>query len=124
MAHLLEAGTVTVNDHMCTFSEPKGIWGGIKQSGIGRSHGLYGMLNLVNIKLQSHDFKRKKSQIWWFPYDKGMTSFLKKSLLLVHHERIGTKLKAMLALSPFITRLTSGLPLSNVIKAIPRFFKK
>lgn len=124
MSDHLEAGTVTVNDHMCSFSEPKGIWGGIKQSGIGRSHGLYGMLNLVNIKLQSHDFKRNKSQIWWFPYDKEMTPFLKKSLVFIHHDRIGTKLKAMLALSPFITRITSGLPIANFIKAIPNFFKK
>jgi len=124
MADHLEAGTVTVNDHMSTFSEPKGIWGGVKQSGIGRSHGLYGMLNLVNIKLLSHDFKRKKRQIWWFPYDRKMTPFLKKSLVLIHHERISTKLKALLGLSSSMTRIISGLPLSNVIKAIPKFFKK
>jgi succinate-semialdehyde dehydrogenase/glutarate-semialdehyde dehydrogenase len=124
MAQMLETGTVTINDHMCTFSDPKGIWGGIKQSGIGRSHGWYGLLNLVNIKLLSQDFKRKKNQLWWFPYEEGRVPFLKTSLTIVHHERTGAKLKAMFALFPFITRIAADLPLSNVIKSIPRFFKK
>ena len=124
MADRLEAGAVTVNDHMCTFSEPKGIWGGVKQSGRGRCHGQYGLLNLVNIKLQCHDFTRKKTQLWWFPYDEKKIPLLEKSLDFAHHARTRTRLKAMFALVPFITRIAAGLPLSNVIKAIPGLFKK
>jgi succinate-semialdehyde dehydrogenase/glutarate-semialdehyde dehydrogenase len=124
MADHLEAGTVTVNDHMCTFSEPRGIWGGIRQSGIGRTHGLYGSLDLVNIKFLNRDFKKKKRQLWWFPYDEARIPFLHKSLIFVHHERIGTKLKAMFSLSPFMTRIARGLPWSNFIKAVPKIFKR
>ncbi len=46
MAERLESGTVTINDHMTSFVEPKAIWGGIKQSGIGRSHGPFGLIYL------------------------------------------------------------------------------
>ena len=68
-ADRLEAGSVTVNDHMYSFCEPRAIWGGIKQTGMGRSHGPYGLHELVNIKHVGTDFFRKKSQTWWFPYD-------------------------------------------------------
>jgi acyl-CoA reductase-like NAD-dependent aldehyde dehydrogenase len=69
MADKIEAGTVTVNDHMFSFVEPGAIWGGIKQTGKGRSHGPFGLQELVNVKLVSFDFLNKKTQIWWFPYD-------------------------------------------------------
>ena len=34
-AERLEAGSVTINDHMYSFVEPRAIWGGIKQTGHG-----------------------------------------------------------------------------------------
>jgi len=34
LAERIEAGTVTINDHMFSFTEPRAIWGGIKQTGM------------------------------------------------------------------------------------------
>ena len=48
LAEELEAGTVTINDHLFSFGEPTATWGGIKKSGLGRSPGLYG-LSLIPI---------------------------------------------------------------------------
>ena len=59
LAERLEAGTVTVNDHMFSFTEPRAIWGGIKQTGMGRSHGPYGLLDISNIKFVCADFRAK-----------------------------------------------------------------
>ncbi len=70
-AERLEAGGVTVNDHMITFNEPGAIWGGIKQTGMGRTHGPYGLLEIANIKFVSADFSGKKSRMWWYPYEGG-----------------------------------------------------
>ncbi|MEW5902289.1 MAG: hypothetical protein AB1715_12565 [Acidobacteriota bacterium] len=58
----------TINDHMITFSEPRAIWGSIKQTGMGRTHGPYGLLEITNIKFVNSDFSRKKDRVWWFPY--------------------------------------------------------
>ncbi len=77
-AERLEAGSVTVNDHMYSFVEPRAIWGGIKQTGMGRSHGPYGLLELVDIKYVGMDFFRKKSQTWWFPYDGSLEGVMEK----------------------------------------------
>jgi len=98
MAERIEAGSVTINDHMFSFVEPGAIWGGIKQTGIGRSHGDFGLLDLANIKYISLDFIKKKRQLWWYPYDASLTKILEKSLILLHHDRLINKAKAMLSL--------------------------
>jgi succinate-semialdehyde dehydrogenase/glutarate-semialdehyde dehydrogenase len=124
MADQLEAGTVTVNDHMSSFAEPGAIWGGVKQSGIGRSHGHFGQLDLMNIKYISHDYQKKKTLAWWFPYDAEMASFMDKSLRYFHGEGIGIKLKALFGLAPHLSRILASLPLINLIRSLPRLFKK
>lgn len=124
MAGRLETGTVTVNDHMSSFAEPTAIWGGVKSSGIGRSHGHFGQLELVNIKYISHDYQKKKTLAWWFPYDAEMASFMDKTLRYFHGERIGTKLKALFSLIPHFSRILTSLPLLNLIRSLPKLFKK
>jgi acyl-CoA reductase-like NAD-dependent aldehyde dehydrogenase len=124
LANRLETGTVTVNDHMSSFAEPGAIWGGVKQSGIGRSHGHFGQLDLMNIKYISFDFKKKRKLAWWFPYDEAMASFMNKSITLFHGNRIGTKLKALLSLAPHMSRILATLPLPNLIKSLPKLLKK
>jgi succinate-semialdehyde dehydrogenase/glutarate-semialdehyde dehydrogenase len=124
MADRLETGTVTVNDHMSSFAEPGAIWGGVKGSGIGRSHGHFGQLELVNIKYVSLDFKKKKTQAWWFPYDPEMASFMDKALKYFHGERIATKLKALFSLIPHLSHILASLPLTNLIRSLPNLLKK
>ena len=124
MADRLEAGTVTMNDHMITFVEPKAIWGGIKQTGLGRSHGPYGLHDLVNIKYVCHDFTRKKTQLWWFPYDKDLAQFFEKSLTYFHHDRLAKKAQALLAILPQWSRIWKGSPVFNFVRSFPRLFKK
>jgi len=124
LAERIETGTVTVNDHMFSFIEPAAIWGGIKQTGMGRSHGPFGLQEMVNIKFISFDFLKKQKQLWWFPYDSGLVSLLKKSSVLFYHNRIGKRLKALFALMPFFKRIHEGSSLVNFIKSSPRYFRK
>ncbi|UCE22044.1 MAG: aldehyde dehydrogenase family protein [Candidatus Aminicenantes bacterium] len=124
MAERIEAGTITVNDHMYSFAEPGAIWGGIKQTGRGYSHGPYGLQELVNIKFISHDFSRKKTQTWWYPYSAQWPKLLEKALDLFHHHRISNKIKTMLSLLPHRSRIRAGSPLLNFIKNLPKIFRK
>jgi succinate-semialdehyde dehydrogenase/glutarate-semialdehyde dehydrogenase len=124
LADRIDAGSLTVNDHMFSFVEPGAIWGGIKQTGSGRSHGPFGLYELVNIKLVSFDFLKKKTQIWWFPYDKNLTTILHKSSSLFHHERIREKMKALFSLTSFMKRISEGSSLKNFVKSFPQYFRK
>ncbi len=124
MAEQIETGSVTINDHMFSFIEPAAIWGGIKQTGMGRSHGPFGLQELVNIKFVSFDFLKRKKQLWWFPYDPALMSLLNKSAILFHHSRIKAKLRALVALTPFLKRINEGSTLINFLKSFPRYFRK
>jgi acyl-CoA reductase-like NAD-dependent aldehyde dehydrogenase len=124
MAERIETGTVTVNDHMFSFAEPGAIWGGIKQTGRGHTHGPYGLQELVNIQFISHDFSRKKTQIWWYPYSVDLPQLLEKSLVLFHHDRLLKKLNALFSLLPYRSRILSGSSLLNFLKNLPKLFKK
>jgi acyl-CoA reductase-like NAD-dependent aldehyde dehydrogenase len=123
-AERLEAGSVTVNDHMYSFVEPRAIWGGIKQTGMGRCHGPFGLHELVNIKYISFDFIGRKSQTWWYPYDRGLTTIFEKAIPLFHGASYGTKLRSAAGLLPHLGRIRKTGSLLNYVKGLPRMLKK
>ena len=63
----LNAGVVTINDCLYSFGEPTAPWGGVKRSGIGRVHGLAGLLEMTQAKYVSRDTGRGP-MLWWYPY--------------------------------------------------------
>ncbi len=123
-ADRLEAGSVTINDHMYSFVEPRAIWGGIKQTGMGRSHGPYGLHELVDIKYVGMDFFRKKSQTWWFPYGPSLEGVMEKAIAVFHGAGLGARVKAALGLRKEWRRIMATAPLWNYVRALPRILKK
>ncbi len=123
-AERLEAGSVTVNDHMYSFVEPRAIWGGIKQTGMGRSHGPYGLLEHVDIKYVGTDFFRKKAQTWWFPYDRDLEGIMEKAIAAFHGAGLVARLRALGGLRKEWRRILATAPLWNYVRALPRILKK
>ena len=123
-AERLEAGSVTVNDHMYSFVEPRAIWGGIKQTGMGRSHGPFGLHELIDIKYVGMDFFRKKSQTWWYPYDRDLDGVMEKAVAVFHGAGLGARLTALFGLRKHWRRIWATAPLLNYVRALPRILKK
>jgi acyl-CoA reductase-like NAD-dependent aldehyde dehydrogenase len=71
IARRLEAGMVWVNDHMYSHGACSCSWGGVKDSGLGRSHSKFGFYESVNIKLQTWEPSRMRD-FWWHPYDESL----------------------------------------------------
>lgn len=67
IAARLETGVVSMNTHMTTYGEANSAWGGFKRSGIGRTHGHYGLLEGVQTQYIDID-EGGKPEIWWYPY--------------------------------------------------------
>jgi succinate-semialdehyde dehydrogenase/glutarate-semialdehyde dehydrogenase len=68
LAERIEAGTVMVNEVVYTHALAQTPWGGVKQSGYGRTHGRSGLLELVtaqHIHLNRFPFL---PDVWWFRY--------------------------------------------------------
>lgn len=68
IARKVEAGTVIVNDVLYTHGAPQTPWFGVKQSGLGVTHGQAGLLEFVRMKHVNWDLLPLKSDWWWFPY--------------------------------------------------------
>ncbi len=67
IAERLEAGTVMINDVLYTHALPETPWGGVKQSGLGRVHGLQGLKDLCEIRHLNRP-RLALLPLWMFPY--------------------------------------------------------
>jgi len=83
MAGRLEAGMVWVNDHMFSHGACSCSWGGVKNSGLGRSHSKFGLYECVNIKLVTWEPSRTRD-FWWHPYDEALGKALRASTRLLY----------------------------------------
>jgi succinate-semialdehyde dehydrogenase/glutarate-semialdehyde dehydrogenase len=72
LAERIAAGTVMVNDVLATYAAPETPWGGVKQSGIGRTHSILGLRDLCETRHVNHDRISLGREVWWYPY-KGST---------------------------------------------------
>jgi succinate-semialdehyde dehydrogenase/glutarate-semialdehyde dehydrogenase len=71
----LQAGVVSINDHVSTFAEAAAPWGGVKCSGAGRIHGLLGLREMVHPRYVSLD-RGRGPELWWYPYDAELGALL------------------------------------------------
>jgi acyl-CoA reductase-like NAD-dependent aldehyde dehydrogenase len=68
VASKLEAGTVMINDVLSCFGISEAPHGGVKDSGLGRTHGKVGMEELVRLKYVDSDLLPFMRKVWWYGY--------------------------------------------------------
>jgi acyl-CoA reductase-like NAD-dependent aldehyde dehydrogenase len=68
LAKRIEAGTVIINDAVYTHGAASTPWFGVKESGLGVTHGQAGLLEFVRMKHINWDLFPLKTDFWWFPY--------------------------------------------------------
>ncbi len=68
LARQINAGTVMVNDTVSCFSISEAPHGGVKDSGIGRTHGRWGLEEMVRVKYVDHDLTPGMKKVWWYGY--------------------------------------------------------
>jgi acyl-CoA reductase-like NAD-dependent aldehyde dehydrogenase len=79
----LESGMVWINDHMFSHGACQCSWGGVKHSGIGRTHSKFGLYECVNIKLRTWEPSRVRDP-WWHPYDETLGAALKQTATILY----------------------------------------
>jgi acyl-CoA reductase-like NAD-dependent aldehyde dehydrogenase len=93
MAHQIESGMVWVNDHSFSHGACQCAWGGVKDSGLGRSHSKFGFYECVNIKQLAWEPGWTRD-MWWQPYDRKLGDAIRSSAQLLY-SRNGNRLKAL-----------------------------
>jgi acyl-CoA reductase-like NAD-dependent aldehyde dehydrogenase len=68
LAERIDAGTIMVNEVLYTHGIAQTPWGGLKQSGLGRTHGRAGLLELVGTRHIHVNHFGFIPDLWWFNY--------------------------------------------------------
>jgi succinate-semialdehyde dehydrogenase/glutarate-semialdehyde dehydrogenase len=103
----LQAGVVTINDCVYSYGEPTAPWGGVKQSGIGRTHGVSGLREMVQVKYVAREFGGG-ADLWWYPYGAEFHRFMSTANRALHGRSFWTRLPAQLRLLRFGPLLAPG----------------
>jgi len=94
LARQINAGTVMVNDAVSCFSISEAPHGGVKSSGLGRTHGRWGLEEMVGVKYLDSDLLPRMKKIWWFGYGKGFAGEMESFLDLLYVRPLREKFKA------------------------------
>ena len=109
IARQIQAGAVMINDHLVSHGMAETPWGGFKQSGIGRTHGELGLLEMTEPQVIVHDrlFFAKKD-MWWHPYGKQLYDRLLGAVEFLYAKSFSERIEGLL----------------KVMKLLPRVFEK
>jgi succinate-semialdehyde dehydrogenase/glutarate-semialdehyde dehydrogenase len=105
VAERLEAGTVTINDHLMSHGTAETPWGGFKASGIGRSHGEIGFFEMTQPREVIYDrLHRMPRNMWWYPHGKNVYEGLKSALTFMYGRGLFKRAASLVRLTRLFTR--------------------
>lgn len=106
IAHQIEAGVITINDHLMSHGLAETPWGGFKMSGIGKTHGKMGFEEMVQHKVVVNDILSfAKKDLWWHPFNKKMYEGLKSAMFALYEKRLFRKIKAWINVGKIFFRV-------------------
>ncbi len=98
LARRIHAGTVMVNDVISCFGISEAPHGGVKASGVGRTHGRFGLDEMVRVKYLDMDRMPGMKKVWWHGYGESfrrqMEGFLDMQFAGSIGRRFGGALRA------------------------------
>ena len=107
IARQIQAGVVTINDHLMSHGLAETPWGGVKQSGIGRTHGAIGFDEMTQPRVIVHDILPfVRQNIWWHPHEKKIYDGIMGAIKFLYGKSI----------------LTRGKGFYRLLKIVPRYF--
>jgi succinate-semialdehyde dehydrogenase/glutarate-semialdehyde dehydrogenase len=99
LARRIAAGTVMVNDAVSCYGISEAPHGGVKSSGIGRTHGRWGLDEMVRMKYVASDRLPRMKKLWWYGYDETFTRQMEGMLDAQFARSAKKRLQGMLRLA-------------------------
>lgn len=97
IASRLEAGAITINDHLMSHGLPETPWGGFKESGIGRTHSFIGLEEMTQPRVVVDDIMPGvQKNMWWYPYSKEVYDGLKGVLNFLYARDMTDRFSGMI----------------------------
>jgi acyl-CoA reductase-like NAD-dependent aldehyde dehydrogenase len=104
LARRIHAGTVMVNDVISCFGIGEAPHGGVKASGIGRTHGRFGLEEMVRVKYLDVDRVPAMKKVWWYGYGGKFRQQMDGFLDLQFARGVGAKLRGAMRAAGVVRR--------------------
>jgi acyl-CoA reductase-like NAD-dependent aldehyde dehydrogenase len=96
LARRIDAGTVMVNDVISCFGISEAPHGGVKASGLGRTHGKFGLDEMVRLKYLDVDRMPGMKKVWWYGYGDSFRRQMEGFLDMQFARSLSTRLRGAL----------------------------
>jgi acyl-CoA reductase-like NAD-dependent aldehyde dehydrogenase len=104
LARRIDAGTVMVNDVISCFGISEAPHGGVKASGVGRTHGRFGLEEMVRVKYLDTDRIPGIKKVWWYGYGKSFMRQMEGFLDLQFSRGLVSRLRGAFRAAGVVTR--------------------
>lgn len=104
LARQIHAGTVMINDAVSCFAISEAPHGGVKASGVGRTHGRFGLEEMVRVKYIDSDLLPGMKKPWWYGYGPGLPNAVEGFLDFQFTRRVSARIKGALQSTGLVTR--------------------
>jgi succinate-semialdehyde dehydrogenase/glutarate-semialdehyde dehydrogenase len=104
IARQIKAGTVMINDMISCFGISEAPHGGLKQSGIGRTHGETGMAEMVQVKYIDSDLLPNMKKVWWYGYGSQFQQQIQALVQALYGRGLADKLRGAIGASSALRR--------------------
>ncbi|MGA8431666.1 MAG: aldehyde dehydrogenase family protein [Candidatus Sulfotelmatobacter sp.] len=104
LARRIHAGTVQVNDVISCFGISEAPHGGVKASGIGRTHGRLGLEEMVRMKYLDCDLTPRMKKVWWYGYGESFGREMEGFLDFQFARGIGRRLIGLMRAAGIVRR--------------------
>jgi succinate-semialdehyde dehydrogenase/glutarate-semialdehyde dehydrogenase len=104
LARRIHAGTVMVNDVISCFGISEAPHGGVKASGMGRTHGRFGLDEMVRVKYLDIDRMPGMKKVWWHGYGESFRRQMEGFLDMQFAQRWGARVRGAVRAAGVIGR--------------------
>ena len=104
LARRITAGSVMVNDAVSCFGISEAPHGGVKSSGLGRTHGRLGLEEMVRIKYLDSDRLPGMKKVWWYGYGELFSRQMEGFLDLMFARGLGARMRGALRSAGIVTK--------------------
>jgi acyl-CoA reductase-like NAD-dependent aldehyde dehydrogenase len=104
LARRIHAGTVMVNDVISCFGISEAPHGGVKASGVGRTHGRFGLDEMVRVKYLDMDRMPGMKKVWWHGYGESFRRQMEGFLDMQFARGMGKRLRGALRAAGMVRR--------------------
>ena len=104
LARRIHTGTVMVNDVISCFGISEAPHGGVKASGLGRTHGRFGLEEMVRLKYLDIDRMPGMKKVWWYGYGESFGRQMEGFLDMQFARGLGTRVRGALRAAGVVRR--------------------